>query len=107
MGHKIACTKAADREEFKLLRWLRFNGYPWDVSVCNEAVRNNDLEMLKYAHENGCPWTKETYAYCFSYEGLDYEYHEIPTEADARSEDILTYLKEQGCPRPQPSVWLA
>ncbi|GFH53334.1 hypothetical protein CTEN210_09810 [Chaetoceros tenuissimus] len=105
VGQKIACTRAADYEDLKLLRWLRFNGYQWDESVCNEAVINKDLSMLKYAHENGCPWTKETYAYCLSWEGLDHVYREIPTEADSRSEDILTYLKEQGCPRPQPSDW--
>ncbi|GFH53327.1 hypothetical protein CTEN210_09803 [Chaetoceros tenuissimus] len=104
--HRSACARAAMVEDIDILRWLRFNGCPWDESVCNEAVTSNDLEILKYARENGCPWTKETYAYCFSDDGLENEYYSIPTADDIEcSKEIFEYIQEQKCPQPDPSDW--
>ncbi|GFH53314.1 hypothetical protein CTEN210_09790 [Chaetoceros tenuissimus] len=104
--HQSACAEIVTNGDLKLLRWLRFNGFPWDESVCIQAVNNNNLEILKYVHENGCEWTKETYAHCFSEDGLDLMYDEIPSDEDARSAEILNYLKEHDCPQPDFHDWI-
>ena len=109
--HSSACHAAASQNDLKLLRWLRFNCCPWDESVCNEAVKNDKYDILMYAHENGCAWTKETYAYCFSEDGLHGEYDEIPFETTEPtnsiicSEKVFEYLQKHHCPRPDPSDW--
>ncbi|GFH53330.1 hypothetical protein CTEN210_09806 [Chaetoceros tenuissimus] len=101
-----ACEGAAVYWDLKTLRWLKYKGCPWDESVCNWAVMNNEFDMLKFAHENGCSWTKETYAYCFSSEGLEKEYHSIPSIFDIQcSKEIFKYIQKHKCPRPDPSDW--
>ena len=100
-----ACHVAARKGDLQLLRWLRFNKCPWDEKTCNEAVVGDRYEVLKYAHENACPWTKETYAYCFSDEGLDEMYDEIPTDYQC-SEEIIEYLHKHNCPQPNPDDWI-
>ncbi|GFH53320.1 hypothetical protein CTEN210_09796 [Chaetoceros tenuissimus] len=104
--HPSACAQAATNEDLKLLRWLRFNGCPWDESVCNEAVKYSNLQILKYARENGCAWSKKTYAYCFSEDGLENEFYDIPTADDIEcSKEIFEYIQEQKCPKPDSSDW--
>ena len=104
--HLNACTQAAFNEDLDILRWLRFNDCPWDESVCNEAVKNSNLEILKFAHEYGCPWSKETYAYCFSEDGLENAFYDIPTADDIEcSKEIYEYLEKQKCPKPDPDDW--
>jgi hypothetical protein len=105
-SHPSACTQAAINGDLKLLRWLRFNGFPWNESVCNEAVRYDEFAILKYAHENGCPWNKETYAFCFSEDGLETEYDNIPTKNEIEcSEEIFQYIEDNNCPKPDPNDW--
>ena len=104
--HPSACAEAAKNGDVKLLRWLRFNGCAWDESVCNQAVKNNNLEILKYAHENGCEWSKETYACCFSDEGLDAVYYNFPDPDEIEcSQEIFDYLIKHKCPEPDQSDW--
>ena len=105
-SNSSACAQAAREGDLRLLRWLRFQGYPWDEKTCTAAVRNDDLDILKYAHENGCEWTKETYAYCFSENGLIYDTEEIPTHHQC-SDEIIEYLQIQKCPQPEPEDWWA
>ncbi|GFH53319.1 hypothetical protein CTEN210_09795 [Chaetoceros tenuissimus] len=105
--HPSACKAATILEDLKLLRWLRFNGCSWDEETCNAAVMNDNFDILKYAHENGCRWTKETYAYCFSYYGLDNEYSIIPTAAEIEClQAIFDYLIKHKCPKPDPGDWI-
>ena len=46
-----------------------------------------------------------TYAYCFSEDGLDKMYDEIPTDYQC-SEEIVEYLHKQNCPQPNPDDWI-
>ncbi|GFH47599.1 hypothetical protein CTEN210_04074 [Chaetoceros tenuissimus] len=94
---------AADSGNLQVLKWLHFRGCPWDARTCNAAIRNNNLEMLKYAHENGCEWTKNTYAHCFEYMGL--QYGKISTKPISKLKKILKYLEDNDCPRPEESDW--
>jgi hypothetical protein len=95
---------AADSGNLQVLKWLHFRGCPWDARTCNAAVRNNNLEMLKYAHENGCKWTKNTYAHCFEYMGLHYG-KITSTKPIPELKNILKYLEDHDCPRPEESDW--
>ena len=100
-----ACALAAIHGKFQVLKYLRNNGYPWDVETCNGAVRSNSLEILKYARDNGCEWDKNTYAHCFSRDGLNEAVDVIPIEPMRRYDKILKYLGDCNCPRPVDSDW--
>ncbi|GFH48917.1 hypothetical protein CTEN210_05393 [Chaetoceros tenuissimus] len=109
-GHELtedACAAAAAaggfRGDIKVLRWLRYIGCPWDERICHEAVKGYNYNLLVYAHENGCPWTKETFAYCFSENGLGGVYQQIPNKS--RHDEIFNYLRENNCPQPDASDW--
>lgn len=99
------CSRAAEKNDIKALRWLRYIGCPWDIHhICNEAVLWDSYDALVYAHKNGCTLTKETYAFCFGEDGLAGQYEEIPSELICPDE-ILEYLELNECPRPDPSDW--
>ncbi|GFH53159.1 hypothetical protein CTEN210_09635 [Chaetoceros tenuissimus] len=100
------CAVATSHGGINVLRWLRYHNCPWDERTCHEAVKDGDYEMLVYAHNNGCPWTKETFAYCFSEDGLGGVYDQIPTKLRPYfDEKIFNYLRESNCPQPDASDW--
>jgi len=39
-----------------VVAWLHEKGYEWDRRACAAAVRHGHLEALKYMRRNGCPW---------------------------------------------------
>ncbi|GFH53215.1 hypothetical protein CTEN210_09691 [Chaetoceros tenuissimus] len=99
------CTKALREDDIIALRWLRYIGCPWDINcICDEAVQRDNYDALVYTHKNGGILTKETYAFCFSEDGLGGEYYEKPTELVC-SNEILGYLVLNHCPRPDSSDW--
>ena len=109
-GHEFTeddCAAAAGLHgDIKVLRWLRYIGCPWDERTCHEAVKAGEYDVLVYARENGCPWSKETFAYCFSEDGLQGVYYQIPTDLRLYLDGyIFNCLREKNCPRPDPSDW--
>merc|ERR1711924_433813 len=44
----------------EVLKWLRAEGCPWDLTTCDYAVRGGHVEVLRWARENGCPWNAYT-----------------------------------------------
>ena len=77
-----------------------------DTKTCTGAVQAGKIEILKYAHEvAGCFLSKETYAFCFGWLGLETNYNSIPTSVRDSHVEILKYLEENECPRPARSDW--
>ena len=75
--------KALWHRHFKLCKWLKANGCPWDDQTFTEAAKNGDsLEFLQWLKENGCPWSTETS--CVAAESSNYE--------------IFMWLVKNGCP---------
>lgn len=101
---EMLCSEAARAGNLNVLRWLRYKGCPWNEYVCSDAVCGNHYDVLVYAHQNGCPLTQDTYAFCFSEDGMNYYGTKIPTKHEC-SDEIFEYLQEHDCPRPHPSDW--
>jgi hypothetical protein len=56
----LSCSTVASTVRLDILRWMRANGWSWDVSTCSRAAIAGRLEVLQWAHENGCPWDEKT-----------------------------------------------
>ena len=101
------CAEAAQWEDSRVLRWLRYIGCPWDEGTLNNAVRGGNYENVVFAHMNGCTWTEETFAYCFSDSSLrglaNSQYHYPRFE----HKKIVHYLLHNNCPQPSNWKWNA
>ncbi len=84
-----ACTIVAGMGNTACLRYLRDNGYGWDVLTLACAARGGQKDCLKYAHENGCP-------------GLI----EVATDAfDSGDSDCMQYILDTLCRESSPYFW--
>ncbi|GFH47596.1 hypothetical protein CTEN210_04071 [Chaetoceros tenuissimus] len=99
-------AEAAKRGQLRVLQWLQYLGCPMDTKTCAGAVQAGEIDILKYAHKvAGCGLSKEAYAFCFDWLGLDNNYASIPTSVRDSHVKILKYLEENKCPRPAKSDW--
>merc|ERR1711934_426529 len=59
---EIPCTYAAEGGgHSEVMKWLRSEGCPWDVSTCLKAAEGGHLDVLEWAIENGCPYEVNEY----------------------------------------------
>ncbi|GFH47634.1 hypothetical protein CTEN210_04109 [Chaetoceros tenuissimus] len=95
-----------------VLQWLRLMGCSIyededEDILCIAAVERGSIEILKYMHEVvGCRLSKEAYAYCFNFDGLDVAHVSyLPLHVRDSYTEILEYLEDNDCPRPDNSDW--
>jgi len=81
-GREIAAYSAR-QGYLRLLIWLKANGCPMSMSLC-EAAACSSLEVVKWATDHGCPWTPMSWA----------------AAAEAGRLDILKWAKSQDKPMP-------
>ena len=101
-----ACRMAAAQGKLIILQWLHIRECPWNHRTCTEAVMHNHFHILKYCFEHHCLWNKNTFAaaLCIQdyYKGLIH-YPILPYKA--KDDQIMAFLKEKGCPRPDKRDW--
>jgi len=39
------------------LRWLRKNGYSWNIWTFSHALNSKNLAILNWLYKQGCPWS--------------------------------------------------
>ena len=76
------CANAARAGYLETLKWLRANGFEWNVGTCASAARGGHLDVLKWLRANGCPWDEAT---CTS-------------AARGGHLDVLDWARANGCP---------
>jgi hypothetical protein len=105
---------AARNGRLACLQYAHDNGCPWDTFVLYGAAEMAHLDCLAYAHEHGLAWNAEVMlAAVFSrslacvkyvhkhggpWDGVTYR----AAQRRGRCEDILSYMREQGCPQVPP-----
>jgi len=73
---------AAEGGHVDLLQWLRSQGCPWNTWVCARAALRGHLNALQWAKTHGCPWDAWT-TICAAIGG---------------HMDLLKWAHRQGCP---------
>lgn len=53
------CREAMRGNQFKTLKWLYKNKYPWDEQTSNRAARDGNLRILKWLKKNNCPFNEQ------------------------------------------------
>jgi hypothetical protein len=62
------CELAACYHNFPLLRWLHYNGCPWDDETTTELAQQGEYQMFRWAKERGCPCSTSV-VYCVAKNG--------------------------------------
>jgi hypothetical protein len=77
-----ACNTAAKYGKLDIIKWLRKNGFVWNVHTSEYAASSGDLETLKWILENGCP----------------YDWTTCAGAASSGNIEILQWATAYGCP---------
>lgn len=51
-----SCSIAAIHNNVTILKWLRKNGFTWNIKTTLTSAKNSSLDAFRYAIKNGCPY---------------------------------------------------